>query len=108
MPRSDSEPDASGLDLETASGELLHGRIHFQDPRGATTSSDEDSQFRQAELRRRVPTESSEVPMASAGAEPTPTERIAAAVLTAMGGGHIGGSQDSVLQMAMLLSSHDR
>jgi hypothetical protein len=45
MPRSDSERDSSGLDLETASGELLHGHIHFQDPRGATTSSDEDSQF---------------------------------------------------------------
>ncbi|KAJ7929653.1 hypothetical protein B0H13DRAFT_1859388 [Mycena leptocephala] len=107
MARSVSEWESGGLDLETASGALLHGRIHFQDPRGATTSSDEDSQFRQAELQRRVPTESSEVPMAGASAEPTPKERIAAAVLTALGGRPIGGSQDSVLKMAMLLSSHD-
>jgi hypothetical protein len=96
MPRSDSERGSGAGDLEMVSGERLRGRIHFHDPRGATTSSDEDSQFRQVELQRRVPTESSEVPMVSGSAEPTPKERIAAAVLTAMGGGHIGGSQDSV------------
>ncbi|KAJ7897378.1 hypothetical protein B0H13DRAFT_1884674 [Mycena leptocephala] len=108
MPRSESAQESDPFDPALVSSELLDGSMHFQDPRGATTSSDEDSQFRLAEQRRRVVTESSEVPLAG-GSAPTSGERLAVAVLANMGAvGRIGGSQDSVLQMAMLLSSHER
>jgi hypothetical protein len=108
MARSESARESSDFDPAFIDSELLHGSMHFQDPRGATTSSDEDSQFWLAEQRRRVVTETSEVPLAGDSAR-TLGERLAVEVLANMGGaGRIGGSQDSILRMAMLLSSHER
>ncbi|KAJ6489343.1 hypothetical protein C8R47DRAFT_1071688 [Mycena vitilis] len=100
-------PSAS-VDTRLLSSEALYGALVFQDPRGAPTSADEDSEFRRTDLRRRVGTESSEVnvPPAS-GAGQLIDEQMALRALPPMGAGHIGGSQDSVLRMANLLSSDE-
>ncbi|KAJ7873229.1 hypothetical protein B0H13DRAFT_1894862 [Mycena leptocephala] len=97
---------SSSFDLNLVADELLNGPIHFKDPRGAPTSEDEDSDFRRMDARHRVQTETSKrnASAESAPLTPTPDERVAIEVLAGMGG-HIGGSQDSVLRMANLLSA---
>ena len=90
---------------------LMYGRLHFQDPRGATTSSGDDSAFRQADLRRRVQTQSSEVNVASAHERrPTSEEQAAIETLATMQGlaKRPGGSDDSILKMADALSEDER
>ncbi|KAJ7902356.1 hypothetical protein B0H13DRAFT_2335647 [Mycena leptocephala] len=95
------------VDLNLISDEMLNGPVVFKDPRGAPTSVDEDSDFRRMDAGRRVRTETSERNAApeSTPQTPSPDERVAIAVLAAMGG-HISSEDDSIVRMANLLSSH--
>ncbi|KAJ7834668.1 hypothetical protein B0H13DRAFT_2369752 [Mycena leptocephala] len=89
-----------------ASHEILDGSVHFLDVRGATESSLPNTAFQQQPALRPV-TETSERNTRAQSISPTPDECAAAEVLATMADGHIGGSQDSVLRMANLLSSHE-
>jgi hypothetical protein len=97
---------SSSFDLNLVTNELLNSPIHFKDPCGAPTSEDEDSDFCCMDAQRRVQTETSKrtTSAQSSPLMPTPDEHLAIEVLAGMGG-HIGGSQDSVLRMANLLSA---
>jgi hypothetical protein len=89
-----------------ASHEILDGSVHFLDVRGATESSLPNTAFQQQPALRPA-TETSERNTRAQSISPTPDECAAAEVLATMADGHIGGSQDSVLRMANLLSSHE-
>jgi hypothetical protein len=98
---------SSTVDLNLISDSMLNGSLHFKDPRGAPTSADSDSDFRRMDVGRRVQTETSErnTPPESMQPTPTPEERMAIEVLATMGQ-QIEGSEDSIVKMANLLSSH--
>ncbi|KAJ7923738.1 hypothetical protein B0H13DRAFT_1864545 [Mycena leptocephala] len=98
---------SSTVDLNRISDSMLNGSLHFKDPWGAPTSVDEDSDFRRMDLGQRVQTETSErnAPPESMQPTPTPEERMVIEVLATMGQ-QIEGSEDSIVKMANLLSSH--
>ncbi|KAJ7076774.1 hypothetical protein C8R43DRAFT_966172 [Mycena crocata] len=95
---------SSSIALGLVSPSLLYGALLFRDPHGASSGSD-DSAFRCMEAQRRIPTSSSVVHPAPQTV-PTPDERVAIEVLATMGKKHLTESEDSILRMANLLSSH--
>ncbi|KAJ7446840.1 hypothetical protein B0H11DRAFT_1929874 [Mycena galericulata] len=99
------------LDPDLLTDEILNASLHFKDPRGATTSSDEDSAFRRVDMARHHPTASSESNVAPESIGARAEERVAIEVLATMrvplADPRWGGSQDSVLNLANQLSSED-
>ncbi|KAJ7019391.1 hypothetical protein C8F04DRAFT_1197740 [Mycena alexandri] len=99
----ESHRRSPSFDVNLVSDELLNRPLHFKDCRGAP-SSDEDSDFRRMDLRRRIRTESSEVNTAPQSVHTTSEERVAIEVLTTMGGRVDSSSDGSILRRANLLS----
>ncbi|KAJ7024804.1 hypothetical protein C8F04DRAFT_1192098 [Mycena alexandri] len=102
-------PRSPSFHSNLVADELLNGPLHFQDYR-AGPSSENDSDFRRMDLRRRIRTETSEVNAAPQSMHTTSEERVAIEVLATMGGrvvGGSGGSHEAILRRANLLSSDD-
>ncbi|KAJ7030417.1 hypothetical protein C8F04DRAFT_1186823 [Mycena alexandri] len=98
---------SASFHCELVSDEMLYGRLRFKDDRGASTSEGEDSAFKAMDARRRVRTETSEVNLPAESVGARPEEQLALEALAMMAQGPAEGSQDSILQMANLLSSDD-
>ncbi|KAJ7884015.1 hypothetical protein B0H13DRAFT_1890152 [Mycena leptocephala] len=96
------------FDDNLVTDEMLNGSIHFRDPRGATTASTDDHPYY---AQGRLQTESSEANAHAESTPPTPDEQVAIEVLAMMADyappPHISSSEDSIIRMANLLSSHE-